>query len=150
MQSKCYVKCNVVICISAPFTTEKKIVFPTLKKRAICTGKRHNKSSFIQGYYFTDNYRFSLPVGSFIVLTSPTRTTAQTRVGKWQTRVVRYSNEPVRNFSDPIISRATATEHNRLSALYPSRRELLHSIPCYTSQGWRPLATPSRKQSTAN
>ena len=56
----------------------------------------------------SDNYRLSLPVGSFIVLASPTRTTAQTRVGKWQTRVVRYCKDPVKSFSDPSISRATA------------------------------------------
>jgi len=88
------------------------ISFPGEKKGANCTGERHNNFNFIQGYYFTDNYRLSLPVGTFIVLTSPTRTTAQTRVEKWQTRVVRYSKDHVRSFSDPSISRSTATEHN--------------------------------------
>jgi hypothetical protein len=60
----------------------------------------------------SDNYRLSLPVGTFIALTSPTRTTAQTRVGKWQTQVVRYSKDRVTSFFDPNISTATATEHN--------------------------------------
>lgn len=68
----------------------------------------------------SDNSRLSRPVGTLMVLTSPTRTTAQARVGKWQTRVVRYSKDHVTSFSDPSISRATPKEHNKLSELYRS------------------------------
>jgi len=68
----------------------------------------------------SDNYRLSRPDGTLIVLTSPTRTTAQTRVGKWQKRVVRYSKDPVRSFSDPTICRATAKEHNKQFSLCQS------------------------------
>ena len=85
----------------------------------------------------SDNYQLSLPIGSFILLASPTRKTDHARIGKWQTRVVRYSKDPGGSFSDPTISKSTATEH-KLSALYRtaadrSWRKLLHSIPCYTS-----------------
>jgi len=55
----------------------------------------------------SDNYRLSLPVGTVIVLTSPTRTTTQTRVGKWQTRFVRYIQDPVR-----ILRSKVCQKHN--------------------------------------
>jgi hypothetical protein len=59
------------------------------KQMAICTGTPHNY--LIQLLYraiiLSDNYRLSLPIGSFIVGTSYTRTTAHMRIGKWQTSV---------------------------------------------------------------
>ena len=125
MHCRCHVKCNAVRCISVSLRPEKnRLSVSQPKKGRFVQGGHTTNSTHIRGYYFTDNYRFSLPVGSFIVLMSPTRTTAQTRVGKWQTRVVRYSKDRVRSYSDPSISRATATEHNKLSAIVSNTAEI--------------------------
>jgi hypothetical protein len=148
---KCYVKRNDVRCTAASFRPEKKTRSSVSqpKQTEICAGKPHKYFNSYTGLLFSlTTTGCHLLSGTFIVLTSPTRTTAQTRVGKWQTTVFWYRKDPVRSISDPSISRVTATEHNKLSTLYRLWRKLLHFVPCYTSQGWWPLATPSRKQPT--